>query len=155
MRYLDEKKIGYRVGPSTIPAGETIIVPIVPAAILIDLSIGDWRIRPNAESGYQACLAAGAGKVPEGNVGAGAGATVGKFFGNKFAMKSGLGTASIRAGNSGIVVAAMAAVNAAGDVYEPQTAKSSRVRARTMGKIFAIRWHKFGTGTMFRHCARR
>ncbi len=123
MRYLDEKKIGYRVGPSTIPAGETIIVPIVPAAILIDLSIGDWRIRPNAESGYQACLAAGAGKVAEGNVGAGAGATVGKFFGNKFAMKSGLGTASIRAGNSGIVVAAMAAVNAAGDVYDPQTAK--------------------------------
>ena len=56
-------------------------------------------------------------------MGAGAGATVGKFFGNKFAMKSGLGTASIRAGNSGIVVAAMAAVNAAGDVYDPQTAK--------------------------------
>src|SRR6202050_3219395 len=123
MRYLDEKKIGYRVGPSTIPAGEIIIVPIVPAGILIDLSVGDWRIRPNAESGYQACLAASAGRVAEGNVGAGAGATVGKFFGSKFAMKSGLGTASIRAGSSGIVVAAMAAVNAAGDVYEPQTAK--------------------------------
>jgi L-aminopeptidase/D-esterase-like protein len=123
MRYLDEKGIGFRVGPSTIPAGGTIVVPIVPAAILIDLAIGDWRIRPNAESGYQACLAASTGKVAEGNVGAGAGATVGKFFDSKFAMKSGLGTASIRAGNAGIVVAAIAAVNAAGDVYDPHTAK--------------------------------
>lgn len=121
MRYLDEKKIGYRVGPAAAPPGETIVVPIVPAAILIDLSLGDWRIRPTAESGYQASLAASSAKVAEGNVGAGAGATIGKFFGNKFAMKSGLGTASTRVGNTGVVVAAMVAVNAAGDVYDPAT----------------------------------
>lgn len=123
MRYLSEKGIGFNLGQSSTPGAGTIVVPIVPAAILLDLSVGDWRIRPTAESGYQACLAAGTGKIAEGNVGAGAGATVGKFFGSKFAMKSGLGTASIRPGNSGIVVAAMVAVNSGGDIYDPETAK--------------------------------
>ncbi len=121
MRYLEEKGIGYPAGTASEPAGAKIVVPIVPAAILIDLSIGDWRIRPNAESGYKACLTASTGKIAEGNVGAGAGATVGKFFGNKHAMKGGLGTASIRVGNTGIVVAAIAAVNAVGDIYNPHT----------------------------------
>lgn len=117
MRYLDEKGIGYRVGP-------TITVPIVPAAILFDLGVGgSWKIRPTAESGYQACLAASNGKVPEGNVGAGAGATVGKMFGPRFAMKTGIGTASIRVGNTGVVVAALVAVNAVGDIYDPRTAQ--------------------------------
>ncbi len=73
MRYLEEQKRGYRVGP--------LIVPIVPAAILFDLNVGDPAIRPDASSGYAACQAAHAGAVEEGNVGAGAGATVGKFFG--------------------------------------------------------------------------
>ena len=123
MRYLEEKGIGYKAGAATEPKGETIVVPIVPAAILIDLGVGDWRIRPNAESGYKACVAANTGKIAEGNVGAGAGATVGKFFGSKYAMKGGFGTASIRAGNTGVVVAAMAAVNAAGDIRDPRTAK--------------------------------
>lgn len=117
MRYLDEKNIGYRVGPS-------MHVPIVPAAILFDLGVGgSWKIRPTAESGYQACLAATTDKVVEGNVGAGAGATVGKMFGPKYAMKTGLGTASLRVGDTGIVVAAMVAVNAVGDIYDPDTAK--------------------------------
>lgn len=123
MRYLSDKGIGFNLGQSSTPGAGTIVVPIVPAAILLDLAVGDWRIRPTAESGYQACLAAGTGKIAEGNVGAGAGATIGKFFGPKFAMKSGLGTASIRPGNSGIVVAAMVAVNSGGDVYDPETAK--------------------------------
>lgn len=115
MRYLEERGAGFRVG--------TAVVPIVPAAILFDLGVGDATIRPTAESGYRACGAASAGKVPEGNVGAGAGATVGKMFGSEYAMKSGLGTASLRAGKTGIVVAAMVAVNAVGDVRDLQTGK--------------------------------
>jgi len=115
MKYLEEKGLGYKMG--------SMIVPIVPAAILFDLGVGDWKIRPNAESGYQACVAASSGKVEEGNVGAGAGATIGKMFGPKSAMKSGLGTASIRVGNTGIVVGAIVAVNAVGDVIDPRTGK--------------------------------
>ncbi len=111
MKYLDEKGIGYRVGP-------TMVVPIVPAAILFDLGVGDWKIRPTAESGYEACKVATGDKVAEGNVGAGAGATIGKMFGPKFSMKAGIGTASIKVGNTGIVVAALVAVNAVGDVYD-------------------------------------
>jgi L-aminopeptidase/D-esterase-like protein len=114
MRYLEEKKIGYPMGP-------VIRVPIVPAAILFDLGVGDWKIRPDAESGYKACLAASADKIEEGNVGAGAGATIGKMFTSKFAMKGGLGTASIRVGQTGLVVAAMVATNGAGDIYDPRT----------------------------------
>lgn len=115
VRYLEERGLGYHVGPA--------IVPIVPAAILFDLEVGDPKIRPTAESGYQACKAATAGKAPEGNVGAGAGATIGKMFGMQSAMKSGIGTASIRIGNTGIVVAAIVAVNAVGDVIDPKTGK--------------------------------
>jgi L-aminopeptidase/D-esterase-like protein len=98
-------------------------VPIVPAAILFDLNVGDPKIRPDAKAGYAACRAANASHVEEGNVGAGAGATVGKFFGLHSAMKSGLGTASITIGNTGIVVAAMVAVNAIGDVFDARTGK--------------------------------
>ena len=115
VRYLEEKGLGYHLGRAT--------VPIVPAAILFDLGVGDWKIRPTAESGYKACQAATAGKVPEGNVGAGAGATVGKMFGRESAMKSGIGTASIRVGSTGIVVGAIVAVNAVGDVVDPKTGK--------------------------------
>jgi len=115
MRFLDENGVGYHAGSA--------IVPIVPAAILIDLQIGDSKIRPNADSGYAAAKAATSGKIAEGNVGAGAGATVGKyFFGpDSRPMKGGLGTASIRVANSEIVVAAIVAVNAVGDVRDPQT----------------------------------
>jgi L-aminopeptidase/D-esterase-like protein len=123
MRYLAERGVGFKVGPAQSPAGESIIVPIVPAAILMDLELGDWRIRPTAESGYQACQLASAAQVVEGSVGAGAGATVGKFFGARFAMKGGLGTASLKVGGTDLVVAAMVAVNAAGDIYDPQTAQ--------------------------------
>ncbi len=116
MRYLDERHIGYKVG--------NVVVPIVPAAILFDLGVGDdSKIRPTADSGYKACQAATNGRVPEGNVGAGAGATIGKMFGMKQAMKSGLGSASIHVGNTGIVVGAIVAVNAVGDVIDPSTGK--------------------------------
>jgi L-aminopeptidase/D-esterase-like protein len=113
MRFLDEHRLGYAVGD--------VVVPIVPAAILYDLEIGDAKIRPTAESGYKACQVATTERVPEGNVGAGAGATIGKMFGPKQAMKSGLGSASIRVGETGIVVGAIVAVNAVGDVLDPKT----------------------------------
>src|SRR5690242_3743963 len=87
MRYLEEHGQGLRVGAA--------VVPIVPAAILFDLNVGDPKIRPTAESGYAACQAASNSTVAEGTVGAGAGATVGHMFGSQYAMKSGLGTASI------------------------------------------------------------
>jgi L-aminopeptidase/D-esterase-like protein len=114
MRYLDEHKIGWNVGAAGV-------VPIVPGAILIDLSFGgDPKIRPNADCGYRAATTASSGPVQEGNVGAGAGATVGKIGGGRGAMKGGLGTASFSL-PSGLVVGAIAAVNAVGDVIDPAT----------------------------------
>ncbi len=110
MRYCEEKGHGYPMGK--------LVVPIVPAAILFDLNVGDGKIRPDAQAGYAACQAAHAGPVAEGNVGAGAGATIGKLLGLTFAMKSGLGTASRRIGNSGLMVGAIVAVNAVGDVLD-------------------------------------
>ncbi len=113
MRFLEERGFGF-------PAG-AVRVPIVPAAILFDLGLGDSSIRPTADSGYQACQAArgGAGaRAEQGNVGAGAGATIGKLLGPERAMKGGFGTASIRLPD-GLVVGAMVAVNSLGDVYGP------------------------------------
>jgi L-aminopeptidase/D-esterase-like protein len=97
-------------------------VPIVPAAIIFDLNIGDSKIRPGANEGYQACLAATNTEVAEGCVGAGTGATVGKILGVERAVKSGLGTASQKIARD-IVVAALIVVNAVGDVIEPGTGK--------------------------------
>jgi L-aminopeptidase/D-esterase-like protein len=116
MRYLEDRGHGYKIGGLGV-------VPIVPAAILMDLGVGDFKIRPNAESGYAACMAATAKPVEQGNVGAGAGATIGKMFGQRFAMKAGLGSASIKVGDTGIVVGAIVAVNAVGDVVNPKTGK--------------------------------
>ena len=116
MRYLEDKKLGYSLGSLGV-------VPIVPAAILMDLGVGNPKIRPDAEAGYQACLAALACPVGEGNVGAGAGATIGKMFGPKWSMKSGLGTASVKMTDTGIVVGALVAVNAVGDIVRPETGK--------------------------------
>jgi L-aminopeptidase/D-esterase-like protein len=99
------------------------VVPQVAGAIIFDLEIGDNKIRPDAEAGYQAATSATSGPVAEGNVGAGAGATVGKLFGNQAAMKTGLGTASLRVGNTDVYVGAIVAVNAVGDVYDAETAK--------------------------------
>lgn len=110
MRYLEEREIGFET-----PAAK---VPIVPAAILYDLGIGDHTIRPTADCGYQAASRANGGSIQEGNVGAGAGATVGKIKGAARAMKSGIGTASITLPN-GVIVAALVAVNAVGDVIDP------------------------------------
>lgn len=110
MQFLEERGIGF-------PVRAGGVVPIVPAAILYDLGVGNPSIRPDRESGYRACQAARTGPIEEGNVGAGAGATVGKMFGPEHAMKSGLGTASIRVEK--LVVGAIVAVNAVGDVIDP------------------------------------
>ena len=111
MKYLEERGIGEHWGK---PGN---VVPLVVASILDDLSVGDSRMRPDAESGYKACQAAATGPVAEGSVGAGSGATVGTgdFYGG-LRMKSGIGTASIRVGE--FVIGAMVAVNATGDVVE-------------------------------------
>jgi L-aminopeptidase/D-esterase-like protein len=110
MRYLEERGVGFDV--------QVTRVPIVPAAILFDLRLGDHRARPDGAAAYAACERATDGPVAEGSVGAGTGATVGKLFGIARATKSGLGTASTRRDN-GLVVGALAVVNAFGDVRDP------------------------------------
>jgi L-aminopeptidase/D-esterase-like protein len=112
MRWLEEHGIGFAAGPAR--------VPIVPAAILFDLGVGDPKIRPDAAAGYVACQTASADAPEQGSVGAGAGATIGKLFGMARAMKGGIGTASVRVGK--ITVGAIVAVNAVGDIRVPGTA---------------------------------
>jgi L-aminopeptidase/D-esterase-like protein len=115
MRYLEEKNIGYDVRSAK--------VPIVPAAVLLDLSFGgNPKIRPDADCGYKAAQSATDGPVAEGNVGAGAGATIGKTGGPGRSMKAGTGTSAIVLPN-GLVVAAIVAVNAVGDVIDPSTGR--------------------------------
>ncbi|HEY2932213.1 MAG TPA: P1 family peptidase [Acidobacteriota bacterium] len=126
-QYLEEKGFGFETR-----AGR---VPIVPAAVLIDLSLGDPKIRPDKAAGYAACQNATSGKIAEGNVGAGAGATVGKWFGLERAMKGGVGSASIKTG--GLVVAALMVVNAVGDVYDPGSGKILAGARTPDGKGFA------------------
>jgi len=123
MRYLEERGIGYDTGVAR--------VPIVPAAILFDLAVGDPAVRPDAAMGYAACQAASDGPVAEGNVGAGTGATVGKLLGMARCMKGGLGTASVALGG-GLVVGAVVAVNALGDVVDP---RSGRIIAGTRAPL--------------------
>ena len=122
MRWLEERGHGFVVGPA--------IVPIVPAAVIFDLWVDDFsephtqsargqRIRPDAEAGYLACLAASSEPVEQGNVGAGAGATLGKLNGPYCAMKGGIGSASLCV--NGVTVAALVVCNAVGDIADPQT----------------------------------
>lgn len=112
MKYLEEREIGLDVGVAK--------VPIVPAAVLFDLSVGDSKLRPDKQMGYEAAKAATKGNFATGNVGAGCGATIGKLAGYDFCMKGGLGSASLRLDN-GVVIGAIVAVNSAGDVREPST----------------------------------
>lgn len=112
-RYLEEKKVGFKIAGT--------VVPIVPGAVLMDLNFGgSSSIRPNADCGYRAATAATDGPVAEGNIGAGAGATVGKLGTRDRAMKAGIGTYAI-ALPDGLVVAALVAVNAVGDIIDPAT----------------------------------
>jgi len=111
MKYLEEKGIGFDVVVTK--------VPIVPGAVLFDLGVGDYRIRPDAQMGYEACLKASEEEVRQGNIGAGTGATVGKIFGGLRCMKSGLGTASFK--SQELIVGAIVAVNCFGDVIDPES----------------------------------
>ncbi len=127
MRYLEEHKIGFNTGVAR--------VPIVPSAILYDLGVGRSDIRPDAEMGYQACLNVSDQSVMEGNVGVGIGASVGKLLGQRQAMKSGVGSASISIGR-GVIVGALAAVNSFGDIVDPNIGEIiAGVRSRKVGPL--------------------
>jgi len=112
MQYLEEHEMGYRTGIG-------YLVPIVPAAILFDLNIGDATVRPDAAMAYQACVNASADTVKQGNLGAGTGASVGKLRGIPNATKGGIGSASIEI-LDGLWLGAIVAVNAIGDVLDEQ-----------------------------------
>ncbi|WP_404302811.1 P1 family peptidase [Alicycliphilus denitrificans] len=111
VRWLEEQGVGLDVGVGRLP--------LVPAAVLFDLHLGDMKVRPDAAAGYAACQAASGAPPAEGNVGAGSGAVVGKMFGMQHAMKGGLGTASVSV--AGVTVGALIACNAVGDVVHPDT----------------------------------
>lgn len=127
MRWLEEQGIGYATGHA--------LVPIVPAAVIYDLGVGDARIRPDAQAGYQACAAASRNKPAQGNAGAGHGALVGKLFGLAQAMKGGIGTASLSV--RGITVGALIVCNAVGDVRDPASGQvlAGARRADGAGKL--------------------
>jgi len=111
MQYLEERGVGFDVTVTK--------VPIVCGAVLFDLNIGDHRVRPDKNMGYEACLNANNKECVNGNVGAGAGATVGKILGMERAMKSGLGPYCVQTGD--LKVGAVVAVNCFGDVIDPAT----------------------------------
>ncbi len=126
MAYLEERGIGF---PTRVAR-----VPIVPAAILFDLGIGDPKARPGSEAGYKACLDAKAEAPDEGSVGAGTGATVAKALGMERAVKSGISTASLKVGS--VVVGAIVAVNAVGDILDYRRAVQLAGPRREDGKGF-------------------
>jgi L-aminopeptidase/D-esterase-like protein len=128
VKYLEERKIGVAYGNTH--------VPIVPGASIFDLGVGDPTIRPTADCGYQAANAASAAPVAEGNVGAGAGATIGKVAGMTRAMKAGAGSAALTLPN-GLIVAAMVIVNAIGDVIDPATGQIIAGARTQDGRSFA------------------
>lgn len=113
MAFLEENGVGFDVGVG--------VVPIVCGASLFDLVVGDPKCRPDKDMGYEACRNAGSAPVKEGNVGAGTGASVGKFQGVGHMMKSGLGIYAVQVG--GLQVAAIVAVNALGDVVDVDSGK--------------------------------
>lgn len=113
MRYLEEKGIGFDVGPAKIP--------IAPTAVIFDIFFGDPKARPTPELGYEACLNA-RDTIEEGSIGVGTGAAVGKIFEISGAMKGGVGTSSIVLPD-GLVVASLVVVNAFGDIIDNVTGK--------------------------------
>ena len=128
MRWLEAHGYGFDVRIAR--------VPIVPTAVIFDLALGRADVRPDAAAGHAACEAASAGPITEGNVGAGTGATVGKVLGYHYGMKGGLGTASLYM-NDGVVIAALAVVNAAGDIVDAKTNQIVAGARRADGVGFA------------------
>ncbi len=125
MQYLEENGIGQDVGVG--------VVPIVPAAVIFDLGVGDPHVRPGKAEGYLACKNAGSGSVETGSVGAGTGATVAKAFGGVHAQPGGFGTCCVEL-KGGVKVAAAVVVNALGDIYNPETGAIVRA-AKINGKL--------------------
>jgi len=137
MAYLEERRKGFDVGKTKIPH--------VPTAVIFDLGIGDFRVRPDHEMGYQACRNASR-KVAEGSVGVGTGATVGKLFGMERGMKGGVGTSSIH-GPKGLIVGALVVVNAFGDVFDPasnQVLAGARISKASFQLANSSKWMKRG-----------
>ena len=137
MAYIEESGKGFDVVKTRIP--------IVPTAVIFDFGIGDFRVRPEGAMGYQACLNASR-NVEEGSVGVGTGATVGKLFGIDRAMKGGLGTSSIK-GPGGLIVGALVAVNAFGDVIDPNTQEilaGARVSKNSLRLADSAKWMRRG-----------
>lgn len=135
-RYLEQKGIGFPTGAA--------VVPIVPAAILYDLGIGKAGVRPTREMGASAAAAATDSPVSEGCIGAGTGATVGKCLGMKNAMKSGIGSWTITL-PGGVLVSALVAVNAVGDVVHPDSRKivaGARKAANSKDFLNSAEWIK-------------
>jgi L-aminopeptidase/D-esterase-like protein len=128
MRWLEEHNIGYK-------SGTGFLVPIVPAAILMDLGIGQIGIRPDAAMGYAACDVASDAPVVQGCVGAGTGCRIGAMLGNEFATKGGIGSASIEL-SDGLIVAALVAVNCVGDVVDEEGKIIAGLRTPPDGNTF-------------------
>jgi len=139
MRYLEEHGVGVQTSVAR--------VPIVPAAILFDLDIGRADRRPDSAMGYAACQGASDQPVAQGCIGAGAGAQVGRLMGTPFATKSGIGSARLDLGD-GLIIAALIAVNAIGDVVDQDGSILAGLRTPPDGKRFA------GTQTLLRQANR-
>ncbi|MDP8945040.1 MAG: P1 family peptidase [Actinomycetota bacterium] len=132
VRFLEEKEVGLDMG--------VVRIPLVSAAVLFDVVVGDPSIRPDAAMGYEAASSATSGDFAQGSVGAGTGATVGKVLGMDRAMKGGVGSASVYL-DSGLVVGALAAVNAFGEVRDPRTRKvlaGPRLEDGTLGDTLEL-----------------
>lgn len=128
VQWLESQQVGLDTGYGRIP--------LVPGAVLFDLAVGDARIRPDAACGFRACQTAQKTRIPQGNVGAGSGATVGKLYGMDCAMKGGIGSASVTVGNT--TVGALIACNAVGDIVNPYTG-ALLAGARTTADAYTLR----------------
>ncbi len=128
MRFLEERGIGHDVGLG--------VVPIVPAAVIFDLGLGSFQTRPDQQMGYAAADNASTTPVREGNIGAGIGASIGKLAGMEFACKAGIGTYALHL-QDGLIIAALAVVNALGDVLSETGQILGGTRTPPHGKTFA------------------
>lgn len=137
LKYLEERNIGLEVGRG-------LVVPSVPTAVIFDLGIGDGRIRPDAQMGYEACIKAKSSEIEEGSIGVGTGATIGKLMGVRQATKGGIGTLSYKL-RSGVTIGVLVVVNAFGDIV---SAESGEIIA---GVRDSEEGHKFpGTVNLFK-----
>ncbi|MDZ7260550.1 MAG: P1 family peptidase [candidate division KSB1 bacterium] len=141
-QYLEERGVGYDTGVAK--------VPIVPAAVIFDLAVGDPRVRPDKPLGYQACINATETETSEGQIGVGTGATVGKILGHGYAMNGGIGMASEILGNQ-VVVGVLVVVNALGDVVDPDSGQIIAGARDPQGKGFlnTAKFLRLQSGTPF------